>query len=107
MQKSQNDRQVSAQRYVAATNDLQCDGDDELLPLFAVQGRSTPPIHVPLSVSNTELTMELDTGAAVTIISKKQYKELFSDTLLRPSSVLLKTYLGKRLSVLGDMDATV
>ena len=74
---------------VVTTNDLQC---DEILPLFAVQGSCTPPIQVPLSVNNIALTMELDTGAAVTIISEKQYKELFSDTPLRPSLVLLKTY---------------
>ena len=64
--------------------------------------------HTPIRlVNNAALTMELDTGAAVTIFSEKLYKELFPDALLRPSSVLLKTYSGERLSVLGDMDVTV
>ena len=49
--------------------------------------------------------MELDTGA--TIISEKQYNDLFSDLPLRESPVLLKTYSGEGLPVIGDMDATV
>ena len=50
--------------------------------------------------------MELDSGAAVTIISEK-YSELFSDAPLRQSLLLFKTYSGERLSVVGDMSATV
>ena len=83
------------------------DADDEGLPLFSVSGDNTPPIRVPLVVNDTALTMELDTGAAVTIMSERQYKELFPGAPLQQSSVLLKTYSGERLPVLGDMKATV
>ena len=46
--------------------------------------------------------MELDTGAAMTIMSEKQYRELFPDVALRKSEVLLKTYSGERLPIVGD-----
>ena len=43
--------------------------------------------------------MELDTGAAMTIMSETQFKELLPGVELRESNVLLKTYSGERLSV--------
>ena len=48
------------------------------LPLYTVGGGATPPIKVPLLVDGKSLTMELDTGAAVTVVSDKQYKDLSS-----------------------------
>ena len=67
--------------------------DDESLPLYTVGGGATPPpIKVPLLVDGKSLTMELDAGAAVTIVSEKQYKDLFPHLPLQESQVLLKTY---------------
>ena len=51
--------------------------------------------------------MELDTGAAVTIISEQKYRESFPKGRLKRSSILLKTYTGERLAVVGDMDVKV
>ena len=48
--------------------------------------------------------MELDTGAIITII---KYKEHFSATKLRESSILLKTYSGGRLKVVGEIEVKV
>ena len=53
------------------------------------------------------ITVKLDTGAAVTIISKKCYQEHFKDTPLKKSELLLKTYSGEQPSVIGMMDARV
>ena len=44
-----------------------------------------PPIKIPLLVDNVLLEMELDTGAAITIISEAKYKEHFSETKLKES----------------------
>ena len=70
-------------------------------------GSTTPPIKVPLVINDAPLTMELDTGAAVTIVSDKHYQEHFTDTPLKKSELLLKTYSGERLSVVGTMDAKI
>lgn len=78
------------------------DVNDESLPLYTVGG-ATPPIKVPLLVDGKSLTMELDTGAAITIVSEKQYKDLFPHLPLKESQVLLKTYSGEQLSVVGDV----
>ena len=102
--KSRN--QAAAQRYVTTTETPESEGDHKYLPLHTVGGGTTPPIKVPLVINETEVTMELDTGAAVTIISEKQLKLLSADAPLRKSE-LLRTYSGERLSMLGTMDAKV
>ncbi len=51
--------------------------------------------------------MEVDTGASVTLMSKARCQELFPKASLRDSSVLLRTYLGERLPVVGEMDVQV
>ena len=46
--------------------------------LFHTQGCSrSPPILITLKVNGVDLTMELDTGATLSLISEKTYKELF------------------------------
>ena len=88
--------QAAAQRYVATADDHESEGDDEYLPLYTVGGGTTLPIKVSLRlvINDASLTMELDTGTAVTISSEKQFMNLFADTPLRKSELLLKTYSG-------------
>ena len=51
--------------------------------------------------------MEVDTGAAVTIISEGVKDRLFPQATLQKSSLKLKTYTGENMSVLGEMPAEV
>ena len=103
---TKSNKRPAAQRYVATATDSESEGP-EYLPLHTVGGGTTPPIKVPLVINDTPITMELDTGAAVTIISEKHYQEHFASTHLQKSELLLKTYSGERLSVIGTMDAKV
>ena len=97
-------KQFGTNKYVTTVDD---NASEESLPLYTVGGGATPPIKVPLSVDGKSLTMELDTGAAVTIMSERQYNDLLSNLPLRESQVLLKTYSGERLPVIGDIDVRV
>ena len=81
--------------------------DPEDLPIYMVGSSTIPPVKIPLLVDNVLLEMELDTGAAITIISEVKYKEHFSETKLRESSTLLKTYSGERLKVVGEIEVNV
>ena len=47
--------------------------------------------------------MELDTGAAVSLISQKTCKETFPKVKLKRFEILLKTYTGEKLPVLGQI----
>ena len=98
--------QPAAQKYIAPA-DPDSTGDEESLSLHTVGGGTTPPIEIPLVINDSPVTMELDTGVAVTIMSEKHFREIFDDTSLRKSELLLKTYSGDRLTVLGTMDAVV
>ena len=52
--------------------------------------------------------MELDTGASLSLISEETYKSTFGDSLqLNPSSIILHTYSGEPISVLGAVDVPV
>ena len=51
--------------------------------------------------------MELDTGAAMSLISESTQKSLFPDVTLRPSEDTLHTYTSKVVSVKGELDVHV
>ena len=62
------------------------DCDWESLPLHTIgRGGATPPIKV----------MELDTGATITIVSEKKFREVFPRAKVEKSDVRLKTYTGE------------
>ena len=88
-------------KYVTAEANSEPE-DDEQLPLYTVGGGTTPPIKVPMEINDKPVYMELDTGAAMTIMSETQFKELLPGVELRESNVLLKTYSGERLPVKGE-----
>ncbi len=63
---------------------------------------------VPMIVNGIPYTFELDTGSTVTIMSEGECKKLFPPgTMMRKSTLLLKTYSGKCLPVLGELEADV
>ena len=51
--------------------------------------------------------MELDTGAAVSLISEETYRKLLPTSALKPTSVNLQTYTGQSMSVAGQIEVEV
>ena len=76
------------------TEDLKVANTDGELAMHALTiGKpSVKPIQVDLEVSGRKLTLDVDTGAAVFILSEKIVQQLLSRIKLKPSSLLLKTY---------------
>ena len=63
--------------------------------LFTVQGRTGDPIMVDVSLNLVPVTMELDTGASVSVLSNSTYLDLHRQGQvgpLQPSSTKLKSY---------------
>ena len=81
--------------------------DEEELHLYSVNGAGTHPIQVSMMLNGLAHTLELDTGAAVTIMSQGEYQQLFPGVPLTKSSTLLRTYSGEPLSLLGVMNVEV
>ena len=75
--------------------------------LFTFRNKCTPPILIDLELNNRNIVMELDTGAAMSLISETTKKELFPMVNLRHSRVVLKTYTSEKITVLGEMDVDV
>ena len=94
-------------KYLAAEGEPK-GPDTEFLPLHHVGGANTPPIKVPLYINGVEHYFELDTGASVTIMPQEVCRKLFPrGTMMRKSSLLLKTYSGESIPVLGELDVDV
>ena len=78
--------------------------------IFTVQSKletTQPSINVELKINSTEVVMELDTGASLTIMSEKTLKQKLPHLELEPSAVILKTYSGEQLKVLGQAQVKV
>ena len=68
---------------------------------------SGQPITVTVFVNEREVAMELDTGAAVSIMSEQTLRRVFPEAPLKQTAVLLKTYTGEPVKVLGELTAAV
>ena len=51
--------------------------------------------------------MEVDTGAVVSILPYREYERSFNHLALKPSWVILKTYLGELITPKGELTVDV
>ena len=61
----------------------------------------TPPIMVKVRVDDCELCMEVDTGAAHTLMSEKTFESLWPGRSLFPSTIRLQSYTREPIPVKG------
>ena len=69
-----------------------------------VSKSSAHPLTVELEVNSKKLSMEIDTGA---VISLTTYRKLFSNVKLSRSTLRLRTYTGEPMPVVGEMEVKV
>ncbi len=60
-----------------------------------------------MMVNEKRLDMELDTGAALTLISESKRKAIFPKEKLRPANLVLKTYTNEPSEVMGTLNVRV
>ena len=80
-----------------------------LYPVVQQQASSTP-LQSTVMVDGKELSVEVDTGASLSLISEMTYKKLWkSDALpeLQQTAVKLRTYTGEEIGVLGCINVEV
>ena len=83
-------------------------GDSDIIgTLHRVGGRATQPYKAVLEVNGTPLKMEIDTGAAVSIISKKTEERLFPSLKVLKPSISLRTYTSELIPELGQLKVEV
>ncbi len=78
--------------------------------LFCLSGRTTDPLRETVQINQVDVSMEVDTGASLSVISEETYKASWSlerRPPLRPSGAGLRTYTGEELEVLGRVVVSV
>ncbi len=65
------------------------------------------PITVQVDLDDKPLTMEVDTGAAVALISQETYTTQLEDKPIQTTSMQLQTYSGEGITVLGEIQVNV
>ncbi|XP_049523897.1 uncharacterized protein LOC119454128 [Dermacentor silvarum] len=83
--------------------------EDNEMMLYAVHhaGLAKQPYQVELMLGRKRVQMQVDTGAAVSLISEDLWKQLVNPPPLTPSTVKLKTYGGAPLEVKGQAEVPV
>jgi len=84
---------------VEQTEEPEVDND---LSILTVERTSTTPISVKLFIDTHPLMMELDTGAAVSIVSEEQLRRRLPNKKVRPSTIVLRTYTAEKIPLLGE-----
>ncbi|CAC5398698.1 unnamed protein product [Mytilus coruscus] len=64
-------------------------------------------LKLDVKIEDVDYVMELDTGAAVSIIGEENYKKYFSNIKLQKSNVKLNTYTGDPITVIGEITVNV
>ena len=77
-----------------------------ILNSVKVNGSSSHPYEVVVTINDRPVKMEVDTGAAVTIISCASYEQLFPTSLLQTATVRLCKYSSTEMPVLGQLNVT-
>ena len=98
--------QLQSSDQVQEEEDVQ--GPNQTYNLFKLGAREH--LTVVVTVDNATLEMEVDTGAAASVISKETYDRLWrrpTKSTLKPSSMLLRTYTGERLTICGMISLDV
>ena len=80
---------------------------DSELPLFRLDHHVVKPITVAVQINGVAVSMEVDTGAAMSVMTVSQQQKVFPQAELKPSNVVLKTYTTEALQVHGEMAAHV
>ena len=89
----------SDDEYVISTLSTECNSIDQKM--------SSDIIWITPRVNGKLLRMELDTGSAVSVISKRDYETNFGNNKLTNTNITLKTYSGEKVIPLGVFEVKV
>ena len=84
------------------------EGSDREHSLYSLpEPKGSPSYQVTLEMSGQPISMEIDTGASLSLISESTYKSRWPTKRLLPTMAKLRTYSGETLPVLGTMQVQV
>ena len=81
--------------------------DFETVQHFGIHKIGSDAIWLNVNVNGRDIKMELDTGSAVTVMSKQDFLKHFPDHKLNDTRVRLKTYTGEKIKPMGILPVNV
>ena len=76
--------------------------------LYRVSCGSSKPLTVEVILNKQTLAMEVDTGAAVSLMGEESFQPLLQrGVVIQPTSIRLSTYTGEAIQVVGTADVEV
>ena len=103
----QKGRQGSAKHRVKTVQESDSGSSEDQFTLNQLRAAANLPLEVMLELEGRALCMEVDTGAARSIMSDKAYSKLFPGVPLQPTKTKLRMYSGESLQVLGEREVEV
>ena len=80
---------------------------DEKLGVYMIGKSSNHPIQVELQLDGNAVTMEVDTGVAVSLISEHRLKQVLPKAAIYNTAVVLQNYTSERIPVIGELQVMV
>ena len=99
------DQQGGYTKWIESSDTDEQKRDD--LPLYTISDKINKPFLVELQVRGNVITFEVDTGAAVTIMSEDNFRYHFPSEPISKSTLELKTYTKDKLPVIGEVKVPV
>ena len=90
-----------------SNDDLTIARSDSVFPMNKVSKSSAHSLTMELEINHKKVTMEIDTGVTISVISVNAYKKFFSNFKLSMSMIRLRTYIGEPMAVVGKTDVQV
>ena len=83
------------------------EGDEQIWEVLAEGLTLVNPYKVTMELNGVPVTMDIDTGATVSLILESTFQTLFPRLPLPETTVQLRTYIIQPLSVVGQVQVTV
>ena len=100
-------KQHRAHQLSATETPTEEDSSGDEYYLHKLGEKSSHPIKVSLLANGQSLEMEVDTGADISIISEDTRKTLFPAQKVYKSDLILKTYTGEPIRIIGQLRVRV
>ena len=81
--------------------------DADCLELYLMNKQRTETFWATVSINGRDIKMEVDTGAAISILPSHLFKKRFAQLPLLNTDVKLKTYSGARMIPEGILEVNV
>jgi len=106
---SQSKVSITKQHHWVEQTMSKCEGATDLEEdvIFNVSSKTTPPYMVVMEINGQSVTMEIDTGAAVTVMSQECWEARFAGLTLEQPTLCLRTYTAEKMTVLGETSVLV